>query len=174
VSQTIARASPVKKKKRPGPSSLSCRRLISALVASERRGGSYLGRLKNRVKLGDRVPTSQSRHACNIFRVVAMPTSRTIPDLLDELAARFPEREALVGRLRSGADFGGLSDRRGSQRAQKICRSSAILTARAVRRAHRIPPGRSPSPRGVRARESEMLARTECGCRRRRAAVASP
>ena len=29
--------------------------------------------------------------------MVAMPTSRTIPDLLDELAARFPEREALVG-----------------------------------------------------------------------------
>jgi hypothetical protein len=29
--------------------------------------------------------------------VVAMPTSRTIPGLLDELAARFPEREALVG-----------------------------------------------------------------------------
>jgi fatty-acyl-CoA synthase len=27
----------------------------------------------------------------------AMPTSRTIPGLLDELAARFPEREALVG-----------------------------------------------------------------------------
>ena len=27
----------------------------------------------------------------------AMPTSRTIPDLLDELAARFPQREALVG-----------------------------------------------------------------------------
>jgi fatty-acyl-CoA synthase len=26
-----------------------------------------------------------------------MPTSRTIPDLLDELAARFPQREALVG-----------------------------------------------------------------------------
>jgi hypothetical protein len=26
-----------------------------------------------------------------------MPTSRTIPALLDELAARFPEREALVG-----------------------------------------------------------------------------
>jgi len=29
--------------------------------------------------------------------MVAMPTSRTIPGLLDELAARFPEREALVG-----------------------------------------------------------------------------
>ena len=28
----------------------------------------------------------------------AMPTSRTIPSLLDELAARFPAREALVGR----------------------------------------------------------------------------
>jgi fatty-acyl-CoA synthase len=27
----------------------------------------------------------------------AMPTSRTIPDLLDELAAHFPQREALVG-----------------------------------------------------------------------------
>ena len=27
----------------------------------------------------------------------AMPTSRTIPRLLDELAARFPAREALVG-----------------------------------------------------------------------------
>ena len=27
----------------------------------------------------------------------AMPTSRTIPSLLDELAARFPAREALVG-----------------------------------------------------------------------------
>src|SRR6516165_11991614 len=27
----------------------------------------------------------------------AMPASRTIPGLLDELAARFPEREALVG-----------------------------------------------------------------------------
>src|ERR1700674_1104827 len=27
----------------------------------------------------------------------AMPTSRTIPDLLDELAERFPQREALVG-----------------------------------------------------------------------------
>src|SRR5262245_390058 len=50
----------------------------------------------------------------------------------------------------------------------------AVLTARAVRRAHRIPPGRSPSPPRVRARESEMPARTECGCRRRRVAVASP
>lgn len=29
--------------------------------------------------------------------MVAMPTSRTIPALLDELATRFPEREALVG-----------------------------------------------------------------------------
>ena len=29
--------------------------------------------------------------------MVAMPTSRTIPGLLDELAVRFPEREALVG-----------------------------------------------------------------------------
>ena len=29
--------------------------------------------------------------------MVAMPTSRTIPGLLDELAARYPEREALVG-----------------------------------------------------------------------------
>jgi hypothetical protein len=29
--------------------------------------------------------------------VVAMPTSRTIPGLLDELAARFPERDARVG-----------------------------------------------------------------------------
>ena len=48
----------------------------------------------------------------------------------------------------------------------------ALLTARAVLRPHRIPPDRSPSPRGVRARESEMPARTECGCRRRRAAVA--
>src|SRR5215831_12023126 len=97
------------------------------------------------------------------------------PSLLDELAARFPEREALVGGgSRSGADFGGLSDRRASQKAQKICRPSAILTARAVRRAHRIPPGRSPTPREVRARESEKPARTECGCRRRRAAVASP
>src|SRR5215472_19382302 len=48
----------------------------------------------------------------------------------------------------------------------------ALLTARAVLRAHRIPPGRSPSPRGVRARESEMPARTECGYRRRRAALA--
>ena len=28
--------------------------------------------------------------------LVAMPTSRTIPGLLDVLAARFPEREALV------------------------------------------------------------------------------
>jgi hypothetical protein len=27
----------------------------------------------------------------------AMPTSRTIPGLLDELAARFPRQEALVG-----------------------------------------------------------------------------
>src|SRR6266487_3030451 len=49
----------------------------------------------------------------------------------------------------------------------------ALLTACAGRGAHRIPPGRSPSPRGVRARESEMPARTECGCHRRRAAVAS-
>src|SRR5262249_18003615 len=50
----------------------------------------------------------------------------------------------------------------------------ALFTARPGRRAHRIPPGRSPSPPGVRARESEMRARTECGCHRRRAAVASP
>src|SRR5262245_58491690 len=35
--------------------------------------------------------------AKHILPVVAMPTSRTIPDLLDELAARFPERDALVG-----------------------------------------------------------------------------
>ena len=62
----------------------------------------------------------------------------------------------------------------GSQRAQKTRCPSVILTPRAGRRAHRIPPGRSPSPRGVRARESEMPARTECGCHRRRAAVASP
>src|SRR6185295_5065106 len=32
-----------------------------------------------------------------IFCMVVMPTSRTIPCLLDELAVRFPEREALVG-----------------------------------------------------------------------------
>jgi hypothetical protein len=37
----------------------------------------------------------------------------------------------------------------GSQRVQR----NAVLTARAVRRAHRIPRGRSPGPRGVRARE---------------------
>src|SRR5262249_358707 len=49
---------------------------------------------------------------------------------------------------------------------------NAILTACAVRRAHRIPPDPSPGPRGVRARESEMPARTECGFHRRRAAVA--
>jgi hypothetical protein len=29
--------------------------------------------------------------------MVAMPTSRTIPSLFDELAAGFTEREALVG-----------------------------------------------------------------------------
>ena len=29
--------------------------------------------------------------------MTVMPTSRTVPSLLDELAARFPEREALVG-----------------------------------------------------------------------------
>src|SRR5262249_36052876 len=50
----------------------------------------------------------------------------------------------------------------------------ALLTACAVRRAHRILPGRPPGPRGVRAREREMLARTECGCHRHQAAVASP
>jgi len=33
--------------------------------------------------------------------MVAMPTSRTIPGLLEELAARFPEREALVGDRRT-------------------------------------------------------------------------
>ena len=50
----------------------------------------------------------------------------------------------------------------------------ALPTACAGQRAHRIPPGRSPGPRGVCARESEMRVRTECGCHRRRAAVASP
>src|SRR6266446_4002310 len=44
----------------------------------------------------------------------------------------------------------------------------ALLTACAGQRAHRIPPGRSPGPRGVRARESEMRVRTECGCHQRR------
>ena len=43
---------------------------------------------------GGQHPELSAEH---IFRVVAMPTSRTIPGLLDELAARFPEREALVG-----------------------------------------------------------------------------
>src|SRR5262245_27875791 len=42
---------------------------------------------------GGQLPEFNAEH---ILRVVAMPTSRTIPDLLDELAARFPERDALV------------------------------------------------------------------------------
>jgi hypothetical protein len=33
----------------------------------------------------------------HVLGVVAMRTSRGIPGLLDELAARFPERDALAG-----------------------------------------------------------------------------
>jgi hypothetical protein len=43
---------------------------------------------------GGQHPEFSAEH---ILRVVAMPTSRTILGLLDELAARFPERDALVG-----------------------------------------------------------------------------
>jgi hypothetical protein len=43
---------------------------------------------------GGQHPEFSAEH---ILRVVVMPTSRTIPGLLDELAARFPERDALVG-----------------------------------------------------------------------------
>jgi hypothetical protein len=43
---------------------------------------------------GGQLPEFNAEH---ILRVVAMPTNRTIPGLLDELAARFPERDALVG-----------------------------------------------------------------------------
>src|SRR5258707_12955394 len=59
--------------------------------------------------------------------MVGMPTSRTIPSLFDELAAGFTEREALVGGDSSGADFGGLNDRRGSQRAQKYAAPALSL-----------------------------------------------
>src|SRR5437867_1689854 len=41
-----------------------------------------------------RLSTSSARSA---FRMPTMPTSRTIPRLTEELAARFPQREALVG-----------------------------------------------------------------------------
>ena len=43
---------------------------------------------------GGQLPEFNAEHT---LRVVAMPTSRTIPGLLDELAARFPERDARVG-----------------------------------------------------------------------------
>src|SRR5262249_4445589 len=87
-------------------------------------------------------------------------------------------RLSLCGRYASDARFCSQSSYwraagcTGSQGLRRYAASA--LTARAVRRAHRIPPGRSPGPRGVRARESEMPAPMECGCRRRRAAVASP
>src|SRR5262249_50750746 len=38
-----------------------------------------------------------NHYSWSALRVPAMPTSRTIPGLLDELAARFPRQEALVG-----------------------------------------------------------------------------
>src|SRR6266571_4950847 len=41
-----------------------------------------------------RLSTDSARSA---FRMSTMPTSRTIPRLIEELAARFPRREALVG-----------------------------------------------------------------------------
>src|SRR6266481_8965645 len=60
--------------------------------------------------------------------MVATPTSRTIPSLFDELAARFTEREALVGGGSMAARiFGGLNDRRGSQRAQKYAAPALSL-----------------------------------------------
>ena len=98
------------------------------------------------------------------FKVVPPPSSRR----RECAAARSRRKAGTHARLRKAywvPTFVGMTNTDGAV---------AIWPSRAAPPAHRTPAGRSPGPRGARARGCGRRARRECGSRRRRAASASP